>query len=438
MGKAQWGRELAVNDRMVWLTWVIFAITYAGLALGKVPGLRVDRAGIAFVGATLMLVTGVLSLEQAVSTESIDFKTLFLLFGMMVVVAVLRLSGFFERLTGMALRRITTPKGLLAVTIALSGGLSAFLINDVVCVALTPLVLHLARRLKFDPIPHLIGLATAANVGSTGTITGNPQNIYIGVHSGISYIRFASRLIPVAALGLGLPYLVVCLVYRRRLAPPIKQETPRQDETPDGEGRKVGASRSPRHARLQVKAVAVTLAAVALFFTGLPLEFVALGAAAVVLLDRIKPEKIYRQVDWSLLLMFTGLFIVVHAFQVHVVAGWGVEDWTWLLNRPIDLLSVVSAALSNLVSNVPAVLLLEPVAQAVPPATRETAWLALAMSSTFAGNLTVLGSVANLIVVESAGREGVTISFWEYCKVGVPLTLLTLALGIAWLEFVRY
>jgi Na+/H+ antiporter NhaD/arsenite permease-like protein len=182
----------------------------------------------------------------------------------------------------------------------------------------------------------------------------------------------------------------------------------------------------------------VTLATVVLFFTGLPLELVALGAAAIVLLDRIKPQKIYRQVDWSLLTMFTGLFIVVHAFQVHVVAGWGIEGWTWLLNRPVTLLSLASAALSNLVSNVPAVLLLEPVAQAVPAAARETAWLALAMSSTFAGNLTVLGSVANLIVVETAGRDGVTISFWEYCKVGIPLTVVTLLLGIAWLQFVHY
>jgi Na+/H+ antiporter NhaD/arsenite permease-like protein len=427
-----------VNDRTVWLTWIIFSMTYAGLALGKVPGLRMDRAGIAFVGATLMLVAGVLSLGQAVSPESIDFKTLLLLFGMMIVVGVLRLSGFFERLAGMALRRIATPQGLLAVTIGLAGVLSAFLINDVVCVALAPLVLHLARRMKFDPIPHLIGLATAANVGSTGTITGNPQNIYIGAHSGISYFRFAARLLPVAMLGLGLTYLVVCLVYRGRLAAPKEQDARDKDDAPAERGRGEGLPCSRAHARLQVKAVAVTVTAVALFFTGLPLELVALAAAAVVLLDRIKPEKVYRQVDWSLLVMFTGLFIVVHAFQVHVVAGWGIEGWTWLLNRPTALLSLVSAGLSNLVSNVPAVLLLEPVAQAVPTATRETAWLALAMSSTLAGNLTVLGSVANLIVVENARREGVGISFWEYCKVGVPLTVLTLILGIAWLEFVRY
>jgi len=427
-----------VNDQITWLTWIIFVGTYAGLALGKVPGLRMDRAGIALVGATLMLITGVLSLNQAVSPDSLDFKTLFLLFGMMIVVGVLRLSGFFELLVGVALRRIKTPNGLLAVTIGLSGGLSAFLINDVVCVALTPLVLHLARRMKFDPIPHLIGLATAANVGSTGTITGNPQNIFIGAHSGISYARFAARLLPVALLGLVMTYLVVCLVYRARLTPTEGEQCAGDDETPEDGGRREGSPRSGSHARLQIKAVVVTLATVVLFFSGLPLELVALGAAAIVLLDRIKPQKIYRQVDWSLLTMFTGLFIVVHAFQVRVVAGWGIERWTWLLSRPTALLSLVSAALSNLVSNVPAVLLLEPAAQAVPANLRETAWLALAMSSTFAGNLTVLGSVANLIVVETAGRDGVTISFWEYCKVGIPLTVVTLLLGIGWLQFVHY
>jgi Na+/H+ antiporter NhaD/arsenite permease-like protein len=399
--------------------------------------LRVDRAGIALIGATLVLITGVLKLEDAVGVKSIDYKTLFLLFGMMIVVGALRLSGFFERLAGLALRHISTPGGLLLVTIGLSGILSAFLINDVVCVALTPLVLHLARRMKFDPLPHLIGLATAANIGSTGTITGNPQNIYIGAHSDISYLRFAVRLLPVAVLGLVLNYIVVVLVYRGRLSKPTGQH-----DGPSSPAAQVNDSpeRPPSrtHSRLRIKAVTVTLVAVILFFTGLPLELVALGAACVVLLDRINPKKIYGQVDWSLLVMFTGLFIVVHAFQVYVVKGWDIEHWTWLLNRPTDLLSLVSAVLSNLVSNVPAVLLLEPVCQALPSATRETGWLALAMSSTFAGNFTILGSVANLIVVESAAREGVAVSFWDYCKVGIPLTILTLAVGIAWLQFVSY
>ena len=418
------------GETTFWLTAALFTLTYLALALGRVPGLRIDRAGIAMVGATLMLVTGLLSFEQAVSPESIDYKTLMLLFGMMVVVGFLRLSGLLERLSRRLLDRIRTPRGLLAVTITISGVLSAFLINDIVCLALTPLVLHLARRLRFDPVPHLIALATAANIGSTGTITGNPQNIYIGSHSGISYLRFAARLLPVAALGLVLSFAVIALIYRRRLAAPSRVGQP--------ESGSPGSHFGPRFRTLQGKSAIVALATVGLFFTGLPLELVALGAAALLLLSRIKPEHVYRQIDWSLLVMFFGLFVVVHAFQIHVVSHWGIEHWDGLLSRPVGLLSLVAALLSNVVSNVPAVLLLEPLLKAIPAGLRENAWLALAMSSTLAGNLTVLGSVANLIVLENGRREGVRVSFWEYCKVGLPLTILTMALGIAWLEFVRY
>ncbi len=415
------------------LTSALFLLTYLGLALGKVPGLHMDRAGIALVGAALMLVTGMLSFEQAVSTDAIDYRTLCLLFGMMIVIGFLRLSGFFEHLTARALGRIGTPLGLLAVTVALAGVLSAFLINDIVCLTMTPLVLYLARRLRCDPVPHLIALATAANIGSTGTITGNPQNIYIGSHSGIPYLRFAERLLPVAALGLVLNFFVIAFVYRGRLIAAADEADRAAPEPEGGE-----PAENPGALWLRRKSVAVTLVTVALFFTGLPLELVALGAAAFLLLGRTEPAKVYREIDWSLLVMFAGLFVVVHAFQVHVVAPSGIDGWGCLAQRPVDLLSLAAAGLSNLVSNVPAVLLMEPVLRAVPAAGRETAWLALAMSSTFAGNLTVLGSVANLIVVENARRERVSVSFWEYCKVGIPLTVLTLALGIAWLEFVHY
>ncbi len=421
---------------MLYLTSTIFALTYLGLAFGKVPGLRMDRAGIALVGATLMLVTGCLTLDAAVRADSIDYKTLAILFGMMVVIAFLRLSGFFLQLSEWALRRMRTPLGLLGVTIGLSGFLSAFLINDIVCLTLTPLVLHVARRLRFDPIPHLVALATAANIGSTGTITGNPQNIFIGSHSGISYLRFTFRLFPVAIIGLLLNFLIVALVYRARLR---GSDTP--GESPRSNGSFIESDvrpLRPAHRWLLRKSVAVTLATVVLFFTGLPLELIALGAAALLLVGRVKPEKVYRQIDWGLLVMFTGLFIVVHAFQVHVVSKWGIEHWDGLSSHPVGLLSLISAALSNLVSNVPAVLLLEPIAQSIPAAGRETAWLTLAMSSTLAGNLTVLGSVANLIVVENANRQGVEISFWDYCKVGTPLTIVTLLVGIGWLAYVPY
>lgn len=455
------------GDTALWLTCVLFVLTYFGLALGKVPGLHMDRTAIALVGATLMLVTGMVSFERALSPESIDYKTLAVLFGMMIVIGLLRLSGFFLRVVGWALRHIHTPLGLLTVTILLSGVLSAFLINDVVCLALTPLVLHVARRLRCDPIPHLIALATAANIGSAGTITGNPQNIYIGSHSGISYLRFAERLVPVAVLGLVVNFLVVAVIYRRSLlfsefrletrasrqlqkgtvSLSAKAHAPsslsRQDQAmaslgPVAQSCHGGTTGIGAHGWLQCKSVAVTLLSVVLFFTGLRLELIALGAASVLLVGRVKPEKVYAQIDWSLLVLFTGLFIVVHAFQLHVVARWNLSDWPGLLGRSVALLSAVAAGLSNLVSNVPAVLLIEPVLKALPGDGRETAWLALAMASTFAGNFTVLGSVANLIVVENASRAGVIISFWEYCKVGIPLTVLTLALGIVWLQFVWY
>jgi Na+/H+ antiporter NhaD/arsenite permease-like protein len=260
-----------------YLTTILFTLTYIGLAMGEVPGLQMDRAGIALVGATLMLVTGMLSLEEAVSIDSIDYKTLTLLFGMMVVISFLRLSGFFQQITALALRWIRTPVGLLAVTITLSGVLSAFLINDIVCLTLTPLVLHLARRLRFDPIPHLIALATAANIGSTGTITGNPQNIFVGSHSCISYVRFAERLLPVAFLGLMLDFLVVVFVYRRSLfsqgvrdgASPEKCDAGTDSGSiaaQDSDGGEPAAM-SRTQPWLLRKSVAITLATVVLFFS---------------------------------------------------------------------------------------------------------------------------------------------------------------------------
>jgi Na+/H+ antiporter NhaD/arsenite permease-like protein len=418
-----------------WLTWLWFTVTYAGLALGKIPGLRIDRTGIALVGSALVLATCVLTFDQAV--RAVDFATLALLLGMMIVVAYLREAMFFDLLAGWGLARVRNPRGLLAVTMALSGLLSAFLVNDVVCLALTPLVLHISRRLHMDPKPHLLGLALAANIGSTATLTGNPQNMIIGNLSHISYLRFASRLAPIAVTGLVLGFAIVAWVCRTALRPvddPVEMMKRAARTAGNGATKPL---RRPQSCLL-VKGLVVMLGTITLFFAGAPMEIVALGAAALLLLDRVNPRKIYSQLDWGLLVMFAGLFVVVRAFQDHVVSSWNMEAWGFLHQDPIGLLSIVSAVLSNLVSNVPAVLLFEPAIKAMAPGVQETAWLALAMSSTLAGNLTVLGSVANLIVVENARREGVDISFWQYVKVGVPVTLLTLCVGVAWLHFVPY
>ncbi len=401
----------------------IFGLTYLALAIGKVPGLRIDRAGIALVGAAAMVAAGVLSLGDA--ARAVDYETIVLLFGMMVVVAYLRIAGFFTLATEQIAARFSGPFSLLAVTIAISGTLSAFLVNDVVCVALTPLILHLCQRLKRPPIPYLVGLATASNIGSVATITGNPQNIIIGSLSHIAYLRFAARLAPIAVIGLVLDFAVVAIIYRRTLAG-VARNQPVVSEPPT----------LRVHRGLLIKSLAVTLVTVGLFFSGQPIASVALVAAAVLMLDGVRPDKIYRAIDWPLLVMFAGLFVVVHAFEVNVVRTWGLERWRALLESPVVLMSGLSLVLSNLVSNVPAVLLFKPLMEVMPR--QEQAWLALAMSSTLAGNLTLLGSVANLIVVESARRAGTELGFVEYLKVGVPVTVLTTLVGVAWLALVQY
>lgn len=415
---------LALNPgSAAWITSILFGLTYLFLALGKIPRLRIDRAGIALVGASALLALRIVGLDEA--ARSVDVPTIVLLFGMMIVVAYVRISGFFGVVGVWLASRKLGPRGLLALTIGLGGVLSAFLVNDVVCVAMTPLVLDLCRRRNLSPIPYLIGLATASNIGSVATITGNPQNIIIGNLSGIGYVRFAARLAPVAALGLVVDFAVLAIVYSRVLSQGASECAP----VP-------AAGNSRIHRGLLWKCLSVTLAMIALFFAGEPIAIVALAAAAILLLDRVRPEKVYTLIDWPLLVMFAGLFIVVHAFEVNVVRSWNLERWTALRESPVVMVSGLSVSLSNLVSNVPAVLLFRPLMAVMTQ--KEQAWLALSMSSTLAGNLTILGSVANLIVVESARRSRVELGFIEFLKVGIPLTILTTMVGIGWLAWTHY
>ena len=370
-----------------------------------------------------MLAFGVLDLRDA--AKAVDYETIILLFGMMVLVAYLRMAGFFTLATDHVAARCTGPYSLLAVVIGLTGMLSAFLVNDVVCVALTPLVLSLCQRLRRPPIPYLVGLATASNIGSVATITGNPQNIIIGSLSGISYVRFSARLAPVAIIGLVINFVVVAVIYRSQLAR-VDDSAPPDDRTP----------RERVHRGLLFRSLLVTAVTVGFFFAGAPIATVALVAAAFLMLDRIRPMRVYDAIDWPLLIMFAGLFVVVHAFEINVVRTWGIERFSVFARSPVVSVSLLSVVLSNLVSNVPAVLLFKPLMAVIPD--REQAWLALSMSSTLAGNLTVLVSVANLIVVEHARRAGTELGFVEYLKVGVPLTVLTILVGVAWLSLTHY
>ncbi|OJW09461.1 MAG: anion transporter [Planctomycetales bacterium 71-10] len=405
-----------------WTASAIFAAVYAALAPGKVPGLRMDRPTIALAGAAAMLAFGVMDLREAAG--SVDSSTIVLLFSMMILSGYLRLAGLFDAATEAVAVRKPGPTAMLAIVVALSGMLSAFFVNDVVCVALTPLIIGLCRRLGRPTVPYLVALATASNVGSTATITGNPQNMIIGSLSGISYARFAARLGPIAVAGLAITFAMVALVYRRAL----REESPPRPAPPP---------LRPCRARrgLLIRSGLVAAATVAAFFAGVPAAGAALAAAAVLMLDRLRPGRAYESVDWPLLVMFMGLFAVVHGFESNVVRLW---DLSRLIGEGSSVvpLSLASVFLSNLVSNVPAVLLFEPLLAAIPD--KEAGWLALAMSSTLAGNLTLLGSVANLIVAEGARREGEDLGFLEYLKVGVPLTIVTVGVGIAWLALTSY
>jgi Na+/H+ antiporter NhaD/arsenite permease-like protein len=395
----------------------IFAATYLVIAVGKLPGYHLDRAGAALLGASLMVGLGVLSLDQAY--RAIDFDTIALLLGMMIVVANLRLSGFFRLVNNWVVTRARHPLGLLASIVLVAGVFSAFLVNDTICLVMTPLVLDLVTRLKRDPVPYLLAIAMASNVGSTATITGNPQNMIIGGLSHIPYGTFAEALWPVAASGLILTVILIALGYRREFLT--------RDRLPA-----VVAGPARQHAPLVLKSVLVTAAMVVLFFAGQPVAKVAIICGALLLFTRrVKADKVYREIDWPLLVMFVGLFIVVTGLETTVLTPDAVAAVGRLHLESMPMLSVVTAGLSNLVSNVPAVLVLKPfVANLHDP---QRAWLIVAMASTLAGNFTLIGSVANLIVAQRARAQGVIIGFWEYFKVGAPLTVLTILIGAWWL-----
>ncbi len=410
---------------------VVFALTYVAMALGGIPGLRLDRAGAALAGAAAMVACGALSLKEAYG--AIDLGTLTLLLGMMIVVANLRLSGVFEVVSACIAARARYPILLLATVVLVSGFFSAFLVNDTVCLVLTPLVCELTARLKREPVPYLLAVAMASNVGSVATITGNPQNIIIGSLSGIPYARFTAALAPVAAIGLVLTIVLLALLFRDEF---WSSTTLRVEKQPSrlrpGEVHPEAPPSGPADRALIVKPALVTLAMMAGFFAGLPPPEVAIAAGALMLVTRrIESRRVYAEIDWPLLAMFAGLFIVVAGMQKWVLSERVDAVIGTMRLESVPVLSAITGALSNLVSNVPAVLVLKPFVAALPDPRR--AWLALAMASTLAGNLTLVGSIANLIVARGAESHGIRIRFWTYLKAGAPLTVLTVLVGIFWL-----
>lgn len=396
---------------------IIFTITYLFIGLRQIPRLHIDRPAGALVGAVLMIVTGVLTLDQAFA--AIDMHTLLLLLGMMIITVYLRAAGFFELVADKILTHSKTPLQLLVLVAVSSGLLSALFVNDTICLLYTPIILSVTVQLGVNPMPYLLALATSSNIGSVMTVTGNPQNMLIGIYSGIPYLAFLGALFPVALLGLAVAVLVIWFVYRREMKHDAFSARPKM---PGYEVKRP----------LLVKALLTCAAVLAAFSLGYPYSLVAAaGAVLLLLIGGVRTEQILEEVDWTLLLFFSGLFVVMRGVEVSGLAGavigrLGELNASSALGR-IAGLSAISAILSNLVSNVPAVMLLKSLTQSLGGG--KVFWLVLAMSSTLAGNLTLIGSVANLIVAQQA-RKSVELSFMEYFRVGALITIVTVAIGI--------
>jgi len=398
-------------DRTVLL---VFFCVYLGMLLGRFPGLALDRTGIALLGALALLATGKVSLAQA--WAAIDVPTIALLFGLMIVSAQFRLGGFYTRLTRRLAAAEVTPAALLALLVAVSGLLSALLANDIVCLAMAPVLIEGCARRDLDPKPFLLALALAANVGSAATLIGNPQNMLIGQSLHLSFAGYLLDAGIPALLGLAVVWWVVARSSRgrwHRPGPATELPAPAFDPWQSGKGLTV-----------------LVLLTAAFLFAPWPREVVALTAAGVLLTSRrTASREILGLVDWQLLILFIGLFVVNHALAVSGMPQQALEALQaggLDLTRPAPLFAG-TVVLSNLVSNVPATMLL------LPAASHPLAGPILALASTLAGNLFLVGSIANLIVVDQAQRLGVAISWREHARLGVPVTLLTLLLAAGWL-----
>jgi Na+/H+ antiporter NhaD/arsenite permease-like protein len=407
----------ALSNARVLGAYAIFISSYLVFALGKFPGLKIDRPGAAIIGAVAMV--GVRIVQPGETLRFIDFPTVVLLFSMMLIVSNLHLVGFFEWNAEVVLKQLP-PHYLLPAIVFTCGILSAFFVNDIVCVVMVPFVLTIAKRMNLPPVPYLLAVATSSNTGSVATITGNPQNMLIGSFSGIAYRDFLRHLGPVALIGLFMNWAVLHWTYTRELR--ARVEDVQRIPLPPVDISRMG------------KPVIVAVIVVIGFFVGVPPAMMAaLGAAALLISRTLEPHKLYEDADWGLLVFFVGLFVIVGgAENAGIVAKLLEIARHWNLQH-LSVFTGVVAILSNVVSNVPAVMLLKSVIPGF--ANPHNAWLALAMASTLAGNLTITGSVANMIVVETAKKE-VPIWFWEYFKVGAPITVLTLFFGWIWLAWV--
>ena len=403
---------------------IIFIITYTGIIFTRIPGINIDRPSSAFFGAVAMVVFGVISFEDAV--RAVDFNTIALLLGMMIIVITLEMDGFFSLIARSAVSFGYNPGRLLWVIVFTTGISSAFLVNDAVVLLFTPVIIALCRSSKLDPMPFLIAEILSSNAGSAMTMTGNPQNMLIGIRSGISYGTFLLHLLPVSIISMIVIVITVRLVYAKQFK--------------HGMNINIGENDFGYNFASMKSSVPIFILVMVFFFfsrkLGLSLPVIALtGAVLVLIFGKIRPSKIIREVDWVLLIFFASLFIVVSAFErtgfmkISLLAS-----FLDPAKQGIAAVHGFSLVLSQVISNVPLVVAVLPVFEQKGST---LLWLSLASGSTLAGNATIIGAMANLIVIESARGEGIVISFREFLKTGIPVTVVTMLLSIAilWIQF---
>ena len=395
----------------------IFAATYIGIAMGRIPGLKLNRAGIALLGAIGVMIFGGVTTADAVSF--VNWPTVCLLFGFFVISAQLRLSGFYDLVAAGLARQLGHPARFLLILMLVTGGLSAFLNHDIVCFVFAPVTGVALLRKQINPVPFLIALTIASNIGAAATLIGNPQNMMIGQIAKLDFGRYLLWSITPVAFAMAAAYGIIWLMSRKNLLAPSSGQNGLAQQT------------YPFNRPHTIKGIVILIVVIGLFFTSLPKEIIVLAAAGIHLAStKFRTEDLLGLVEWPILVLFMGLFVVAGAFQS---TGSGEHAIHWLaqsgfnLNAPVNL-TLATAALSNLVGNSATVMLLLKMVNLTGPTTP----CILALANSFGGSLIIIGSVSNIIVVQQAHEMGIKISFWDFARLGIPVTLAALAGLLVW------
>lgn len=407
----------------MWLITTMFALTYLGMAAGRLPGLQVDRAWIALAAACVLLVSGVVQLDDI--SSHIDVGALTLLFALMLVSAQFGFSGVYDRLSGFITGQAERPSVLLLGVVLLGGVLSALLVNDIVAFALTPLLCQTLLARGLDPRPFLLALAMSCNAGSAASLIGNPQNILIGQAGGLDFWGYSLQALVPALAALSITYLVIWFSWRQRWV---------ISAMPTMSAKITTSAMAEMAESMRYKPLLAAIALLVLFSTAIPREWSALAVALILMMSRqVASRRYVEAVDWNLLLLFIGLFIVTGSVASLPEAGALVNRLLGEGGLPSSVWSIAGLSLlaSNVIGNVPFVVLLLGLFPELP----ESTLVILAVMSTLAGNLLLIGSVVNLIVAEGARRQGVYLGFFEFARVGIPVTLLSVVVAGLWLTW---